>query len=133
MLGWSTKSTQRLDFRNLDDGISIPCSYSSFVAPLSSSVLFNNAKTLGKINSLETPYVVRFRNVCELDTPQALWSFHHPNLEPKFPLGHPDFNVHNTRYWEGQFSIDRNCIIVRYSLLSMGFQGTSNAYCTRTL
>merc|ERR1719277_1690822 len=67
-----------------DSGISIPCSYTSYVAPLSSSKLWNEAricKDSGKVPEapFETPYVVRLHNVNILAPSQPLFTFSHPN------------------------------------------------------
>ncbi|EFI27922.1 shk1 kinase-binding protein 1 [Coprinopsis cinerea okayama7 len=45
------------------DGISIPSSYTAHLAPLSSSKLYNEARSGNSEKSLETPYVVMFQAV----------------------------------------------------------------------
>lgn len=55
------------------NGISIPCSYTSYLAPIMSSKLFNEVKhhRLGEENSranvFETPYVIRIVNYYQID------------------------------------------------------------------
>ncbi|KAG8908002.1 methyltransferase protein [Tulasnella sp. 403] len=63
-----------------DDGISIPVSYTAYLAPLSSSRLHVEASvTPHEIKNAETPYVVMFQSVNELGVePQKCWEFHHP-------------------------------------------------------
>lgn len=46
----------------IDTGISIPCAYTSYLAPISSEKLHNEAKTFGDLQHFETPYVVKFHN-----------------------------------------------------------------------
>ncbi|RKP11211.1 protein arginine N-methyltransferase 5 [Thamnocephalis sphaerospora] len=60
------------------DGISIPSSYTAYVAPLSSSKLYTEVAAFGQEARFETPYVVLFNAVHELTAPQPTWSFHHP-------------------------------------------------------
>jgi protein arginine N-methyltransferase 5 len=88
---------------NVDNGISIPQQYSAFVAPLSSATLYHRARELGQEKYLETPYVVRFQSVYEIAEPKPIWAFDHPNKTKRNPMGHPDFNSHNTRQWKGSF------------------------------
>jgi protein arginine N-methyltransferase 5 len=60
---------------------------------------------------LETPYVVKFRDVFHISKPQQMWKFIHPNLELMQPFGHPDFNSHNTRYSSTTFPIDEDVVL----------------------
>lgn len=78
------------------DGISIPHSYTSFVAPLSSVKLHNEASAFKDIEHMETPYVVKFQNVHVVDEPKEVWKFEHPN--PQIVGGPPNSNLHNVRY-----------------------------------
>ena len=69
-----------------DDGISIPCKYTSYATPLSSPKLFAEVtacKEVGKIPeaNYECPYVVRLQNVNYIDDPQAVFTFVHPNRD----------------------------------------------------
>lgn len=67
----------------LDDGISIPCSYTSFLAPLSSSKLYNEVRGCRERDKdpechFETPYVVRLHNFHQLADPKPCFTFVHP-------------------------------------------------------
>ena len=75
------------------DGISIPSSYTAHLAPLSSSKLYNEARTGSNEKSLETPYVVMFsavnilsgdggglRGTCGPQI-QECWEFEHPRRD----------------------------------------------------
>jgi len=62
-------------------GISIPQQYVSFIAPLSSSKLHGETRTVYEDDSLknfETAYVVKYHAVNVLDKPQACFEFFHP-------------------------------------------------------
>jgi protein arginine N-methyltransferase 5 len=75
------------------DGMSIPSSYTAHLAPLSSSKLYNEARTAKDLKSSETPYVVMFQAVnilsgdgggssgkcgCKI---QECWEFEHPRRD----------------------------------------------------
>jgi|ERR1700722_13282205 len=75
------------------DGISIPSSYSTHLAPLSSSKLYNEARVNKDDKSIETPYVVMFQavNILSADGTglghcgpqiQECWEFMHPRKDP---------------------------------------------------
>lgn len=66
-----------------DDGVSIPCSYTSYLAPLSSSKLYNEVRGCRERDKdpechFETPYVVRLHNFHQLAEPKACFTFTHP-------------------------------------------------------
>ncbi|KAF6779390.1 hypothetical protein AHF37_00951 [Paragonimus kellicotti] len=63
-----------------DDGISIPCSYTSFVAPFQSAQFYSETKrSRNSISSAqETPYVVRLLNCKVLAEPKEVFTFRHP-------------------------------------------------------
>lgn len=66
-----------------DDSISIPSRYSSYLAPLQSSKLWNEVrlcrdKEKPLESHFETPYVVRLHNSKLLDEPKCLFTFQHP-------------------------------------------------------
>ena len=66
-----------------DDGVSIPCSYTSFLAPLSSSKLYNEVRGCRERDKdpechFETPYVVRLHNFHQLAEPKPCFTFKHP-------------------------------------------------------
>ncbi|XP_067052038.1 protein arginine N-methyltransferase 5-like [Acropora muricata] len=67
-----------------DDGISIPCEYTSFLAPVSAAKLHyevSQSSDTGKgpLAPFETPYVVRLHNVAVISPPQPCFVFVHPN------------------------------------------------------
>lgn len=66
------------------DGISIPSSYTSFIAPMSSSRLWMGARDMPDRKGLETPFVVKFHNCHVLTQSLPLFTFVHPN-EQKSP------------------------------------------------
>uniref|UniRef100_A0A8C2SYH3 Protein arginine N-methyltransferase 5 n=1 Tax=Coturnix japonica TaxID=93934 RepID=A0A8C2SYH3_COTJA len=83
-------------------GVSIPCSYTSFLAPLSSSKLYNEVRGCRERDrhpeaQFETPYVVRLHNFHQLAAPQPCFTFQHPKTDPdednsryavlSFPIG----------------------------------------------
>jgi protein arginine N-methyltransferase 5 len=65
----------------------IPSSYTSFIAPLSSQKLFDEASAYKDLVHLETPYVVQFRQTFEIADAKPLWTFHHPNRGKKETQG----------------------------------------------
>ena len=77
-------------------GVSIPQSYTSFVAPLMSSKLWNTARAYASqfgggfgsklVEVLETPYVTKIFNACVLDEPQPCFHFSHPVPEAQLAL-----------------------------------------------
>ena len=78
---------------HLANGISIPCSYTAYLAPLSSSKLYNAARESRELKGVETPYVVMFQNVNILSGDgggvghrcgpkiQECWDFEHPGRD----------------------------------------------------
>ncbi|EGG06465.1 uncharacterized protein MELLADRAFT_116545 [Melampsora larici-populina 98AG31] len=88
-----------------DDGISIPASYSAFVAPMSSSKLHSKVKEIGKC---ETPYVVLAHAANLLAPVQEAWSFEHPRVDLVFgrESGIPITNFHNARSAHLTFQIN---------------------------
>ncbi|ETW83084.1 hypothetical protein HETIRDRAFT_417080 [Heterobasidion irregulare TC 32-1] len=92
------------------DGISIPASYSAYLAPLSSSKLYNEVRVGKDSKASETPYVVMFQAVNILSGDgggaegrcgpkvQECWDFEHPRRDAVLnELGLPPTNTHNTR------------------------------------
>ena len=47
-----------------DEGISVPQNYTSFLAPIQSSKLWNEVAKFGESGKFETPFVVRMHQVC---------------------------------------------------------------------
>lgn len=71
-----------------DDGISIPCSYTSYLCPVQSSKLYNEVRLCKEkdkhaLNHFETPYVVHLQNRFQLAPTQPLFTFFHPNKGKK--------------------------------------------------
>merc|ERR1711935_415375 len=62
-----------------DDGISIPCKYVSYLAPITSSKLHNEVKAYSDLTHFETPYVVKMHNVHQLCESKEVFTFVHPN------------------------------------------------------
>jgi len=88
------------------DGISIPSEYTSFVAPLQSSKLFNEVRSNKErdkhpLANMETPYVVRLHNCHVLDKPKQLFQFKHPNWGI----------IDNTRYKDLKFDIKEDAVL----------------------
>eukprot|EP00112_Aurelia_sp_Birch-Aquarium-sp1_P010012 Seg2160.4 transcript_id=Seg2160.4/GoldUCD/mRNA.D3Y31 product="Protein arginine N-methyltransferase 5" protein_id=Seg2160.4/GoldUCD/D3Y31 len=90
-----------------DDGISIPCEYTSYVAPMMSMKLHTETgmcKEAGKSPEAcyETPYVVRLHNVNIASEPQKCFTFVHPNDEKP---------IDNTRYSKTTFHMKTGNLI----------------------
>lgn len=68
-------------------GISIPYEYTSYVAPITSSKLWNEVATQGpdSLKGYETAYVVKLHNHKMLAPSQPVFTFVHPN--PEAPVG----------------------------------------------
>lgn len=65
-------------------GLSIPSSYVSTVAPLSSSKLWNEVRGMREIKHFETPYVVKVHNAYQMAESQKVFTFDHPT-DPEHP------------------------------------------------
>ncbi|PNF42601.1 Protein arginine N-methyltransferase 5 [Cryptotermes secundus] len=94
-----------------DDGISIPCSYTSYLCPVQSSKLYNEVRLCKEkdkhaLNHFETPYVVHLQNRFQLAPTQPLFTFFHPNK---------DAVRDNTRYKCLSFKISQNCVLHGFS------------------
>lgn len=90
-----------------DDGISIPCEYTSYLAPLQSSKLYNEVrasrdKDKSSETNFETPYVVRLHNCQILANPKPVFHFFHPNR---------DEIIDNTRYKTIEFDVDSTAVL----------------------
>lgn len=68
-------------------GISIPASYTSFLAPVTTAKLWDAVRNYKDLEHCETPYVVKFHRHYTLSPPQPVFTFVHPN--PQQP---PDNN-----------------------------------------
>ncbi|KAI0049761.1 PRMT5-domain-containing protein [Auriscalpium vulgare] len=100
------------------EGISIPASYSAYMAPLSSSKLYNEVRAGKDDKATETPYVVMFEAVNILSDHggghgrrcgpqvQECWYFEHPRRDAFLnEQGLPPTNSHNTRSAKMTFHI----------------------------
>ncbi|GAA6106279.1 protein arginine N-methyltransferase 5 [Tachysurus ichikawai] len=88
-----------------EDGVSIPCSYTSFLAPLSSSKLYNEVRSCRERDKdpechFETPYVVRLHNFHQLAEPKPCFTFVHPTTD-----------MNNNRYQCLRFSVTCNSVL----------------------
>ncbi|XP_077414471.1 protein arginine N-methyltransferase 5 [Vanacampus margaritifer] len=88
-----------------DDGVSIPCSYTSFLAPLSSSKLYNEVRGCRERDKdpechFEMPYVVRLHNFHQLADPKPCFTFIHPTKD-----------MNNNRYQCLKFSVGCNSVL----------------------
>lgn len=82
-----------LDILPVANGISIPASYSAHIAPVSSSMLFNQTQARGEASASETPYVVMLHaiNILSADGGgvsgncgphiQECWEYEHPRKD----------------------------------------------------
>jgi len=70
-------------FLNPKGGISIPYEYTSFLAPISSTKLWNDCKALEDTKYLETMYVVKLHNFFEFSNPKPCFTFVHPSWNKK--------------------------------------------------
>ncbi|KAJ8666933.1 hypothetical protein QAD02_008595 [Eretmocerus hayati] len=94
-----------------DDGISIPGSYTSYIAPVQSSKLYNEVRACREkdkhpLTHFEMPYVVHFQNKYDIDSPQPLFTFHHPNTDSK---------IDNSRYGRNVFKAKQDCVLHGFS------------------
>ncbi|CAN8024145.1 unnamed protein product [Ixodes persulcatus] len=90
-----------------DDGISIPCSYQSYLGPIQSHKLYSDVASLREkdkhpLAAFEMPYVVQLQNIAVPASPQPLFSFVHPNKEEK---------IDNSRYKSLKFEIKDNYVL----------------------
>ncbi|KAM7321589.1 hypothetical protein ACRRTK_019681 [Alexandromys fortis] len=102
-----------------DDGVSIPGEYTSFLAPISSSKLYNEVRACREKDrdpeaQFEMPYVVRLHNFHQLSAPQPCFTFSHPN-RGRFLHGHPDWEgypmIDNNRYCTLEFPVEVNTVL----------------------
>ncbi|XP_053970427.1 protein arginine N-methyltransferase 5 [Hylaeus volcanicus] len=94
-----------------DDGISIPCSYTSYIAPVQSSKLYNEVRLCKDkekhwLAHFETSYVVHLQNKYDIAKPQPLFTFNHPNRE---------CIIDNSRYETKKFAVQQNCVLHGFS------------------
>eukprot|EP01100_Stratorugosa_tubuloviscum_P003408 TRINITY_DN1821_c3_g1_i1.p1 TRINITY_DN1821_c3_g1~~TRINITY_DN1821_c3_g1_i1.p1 ORF type:complete len:645 (-),score=289.85 TRINITY_DN1821_c3_g1_i1:119-2053(-) len=84
------------------NGISIPCEYSSFIAPITCPKVWNDVKAFGDLKHFETPYVVRFFNSYQLTQAKKCFTFIHPNY---------DQIRTNSRFIQLQFQINHSSLV----------------------
>lgn len=86
-----------------EGGVSIPASYTSFLAPLSSTKLHNEVKAYGEsVKEMETSYVVKIHRGKLIAPPQPVFTFSHPNRSA---------NIDNARYIKMRFPVSETNII----------------------
>lgn len=91
-------------------GFSIPQSYTSFLAPLQSTKLYNEIKAARMVDKTlescyETPYVVHLVNFYQIAKSQPLFTFKHPNWDLKT----------NERYAKLKFHCEQNCVLTGFA------------------
>ncbi|KAF2362290.1 PRMT5 oligomerization domain [Trinorchestia longiramus] len=89
------------------DGISIPSSYTSYIAPLQSPKLYNEVRSCREkdkhfLHHYETPYVVYLHNKREIAPSQPLFTFQHPNLSA---------TIDNSRHGALQFQVTEDSVM----------------------
>lgn len=115
-----------------EDGVSIPCSYTSYLAPLSSSKLYNEVRGCRERDKdpechFETPYVVRLHNFHQLAEPKACFTFKHPTTGRRNTwavrvscffvfcffnfVPDPISDMNNNRYQSLRFSMSCNSVL----------------------
>ena len=109
-----------LSAHNPDDGISIPESYSSYIAPLQSAKLYNEVRSCRDkdkhhLAHVESPYVVFLHNKREIAPSQLLFTFQHPN-RGKYTV----LIMTLTLEWEILISILELCAFITNVLFSEG-------------
>ena len=96
------------------NGVSIPQSYTSYLAPVSSQKLYNEVRNCSdhetkkpKLTAFEMPYVVRIHNFCSLDEPKKVFTFEHPSKQDESNNPH----LKNFRFKELKFEISRETVL----------------------
>eukprot|EP00802_Teleaulax_amphioxeia_P009695 Tamp_09716.p1 GENE.Tamp_09716~~Tamp_09716.p1 ORF type:complete len:607 (+),score=96.89 Tamp_09716:138-1958(+) len=85
-------------FLKPNSGISVPVSYTSFIAPISSSKLHQEVKAYNDVKHFETTFVVKMHQHKVLSEAQECWTFEHPNY---------DQPIDNTRQCTLRFNVER--------------------------
>ncbi|KAF5270034.1 hypothetical protein FQR65_LT05833 [Abscondita terminalis] len=92
------------------NGISIPSSYTSFLAPLQSTKIYNEIrnnrphdKTIKNI--YETPYIVHLVNYYQIAPSQEIYKFTHPNWSDV---------IDNDRFGKLRFTASQNCLLTGF-------------------
>ena len=60
------------------NGISIPCSYTSYIQPITTHKIWTELASREKLDQFETPFVVKLHRFAPLSSPQAVFRFSHP-------------------------------------------------------
>ncbi|XP_069489949.1 protein arginine N-methyltransferase 5 [Ambystoma mexicanum] len=94
-----------------EDGISIPSEYTSFLAPISSSKLYNEVRACREKDrdpeaQFEMPYVVRLHNFHQLSEPLPCFTFCHPNK---------DAVIDNNRFKALEYTVELNTVLHGFS------------------
>ncbi|RLU15326.1 hypothetical protein DMN91_012320 [Ooceraea biroi] len=94
-----------------NDGINIPQSYTSYIAPVQSSKLYNEVKQLKDrdkhpLAHFEALYVVHLQNKYDIAKPRPVFTFTHPNADPV---------ADNSRYETITFPVEQNCSLHGFS------------------
>ena len=89
------------------DGLSVPCEYTSYLAPMSSRKLYNNvvnqaSESSSHEDSFHLGYVVRLQAVNLLDKVQPCFKFVHPNKDPV---------IDNSRHLSLEFNTDMDTVL----------------------
>lgn len=98
------------------DGISIPCSSTSYINPMMSSKIYNLVRIIEKSRNprekfhyyaeqSEMTYVIYFKNVYHIADPQKLFEFVHPNR---------DKNIDNTRFATLHFDVKLDTVLTGF-------------------
>ncbi|KAG8249111.1 Protein arginine N-methyltransferase 5 [Homalodisca vitripennis] len=92
-----------------DDGISIPCSYTSYLAPVHSPKLYGEISAryrdptkISESYNFEMPWVVHQQNRFPLAETQPLFTYYHPNKDPI---------IDNSRYKVLTFPVQTNSVL----------------------
>ncbi|KAL3276952.1 hypothetical protein HHI36_012317 [Cryptolaemus montrouzieri] len=92
------------------NGVSIPASYTSYIAPIQSTKIFNEILSnrpadKSVLTCFETPYVVHLVNFYKIDEPKALFTFSHPNWNQYSS---------NERFKRLSFSATQDCLLTAF-------------------
>ncbi|KAK5642253.1 hypothetical protein RI129_008420 [Pyrocoelia pectoralis] len=92
------------------NGISIPTSYTSFLAPLQSTKIYNeilNNRPHDKSiqNIYETPYIVHLVNYYQISPSQEVYTFTHPNWNKE---------IDNDRFGQLEFVASQSCLLTGF-------------------
>ncbi|EFA85493.1 protein arginine methyltransferase [Heterostelium album PN500] len=98
------------------NGISIPTWYTSYIAPMSSSKLYNEVASHTSLKHFETPYVVKAHNFHQIATSKPLFTFTHPNPEVTKTIGEQKHSlqpivIDNDRFETIDFSVENDTML----------------------